>query len=121
MPKPKKKAATFVDELDKRRQEPIAKQTRAHNPPITKVLANMTMVNKSSLDLMDLFKRFLVAVPAVICFILNVPVVMNPTRKSLSGLTLSNIIPELGEQDTLRTTDAVCNMKKTYFDRLKYI
>ena len=36
-PKPKKKVVTFVDELDKRNQELIAKQTRTHNPPFTKV------------------------------------------------------------------------------------
>ena len=110
-----------MDEVDKRKQEPIAKRTRAQNPPVTKVLANMTQVNKTSLDLTGLFKRFLAAVPAVICFILNVPVSMNPPKRSLNGLQLSDIIPELGEEETLRMTDAVCNMKKDDFDRQKYI
>ena len=41
-PKPRKKVVNFVDEVEKRKQEPIAKRTRAHNPPVTKVLANMT-------------------------------------------------------------------------------
>ena len=79
----------------------------------------MTQVNKASIDLADLFKRFIVAVPAVICFILNAPVSLKPPRKSLNGLQLSDIIPELGEKETLRMTDAICNMKKGDFDRLR--
>ena len=121
MPKSKEKVVEFVEERDKRSPEPVAKRTRAHRPPVTKVVANMTQVNKASMDLTDLFKRFLVAVPAVICFILNAPVSMNPPRKSLNGLQLSDIIPELGEKETLRMTDAICNMKKGDFDRLRYI
>ena len=78
-------------------------------------------MNKASLDLTDLFKQFFVAVPVVICFILNASVDMKPPEKSLNRLKLSNIIPELGEQETLRMTDAVCNMKNGDFDRLKYI
>ena len=101
-----------MDEVVGRKQEPIAKRTRAHNPPVTKELANMTQVNKTSLDLTDLFKKFLVAVPAVICFILNAPVNMKPPERSLNGLQLSDIIPELGEEETLRMTDAVCNIKR---------
>ena len=50
----------------------------------------MTQVNKASLDLADIFKRFLVAVPAVICFILNAPVSMKQPEKLLNGLQLSN-------------------------------
>ena len=46
---------------------------------------------------------------------------MNSPEKSLNGLQLSNIIPELGEEETLRMTDAIWNMKKSDFDRLKYI
>ena len=34
-PKPKKKVVKFVDKVDKRKQEPIDKRTRAHNPPVT--------------------------------------------------------------------------------------
>ena len=34
---------------------------------------------------------------------------------------MSNIIPELGEKETLGMTDAICNMNKSDFDRLKYI
>ena len=120
-PKPKKRVVKFVDEMDKHSSEPVARRTRAHRQPVTKVLANMTQVNKASLDLTDLFKRFLVAVPAVICFLLNAPVPMNPPKKSLNGLQLSDTIPELGEKETLRMTDAMCNMKKGDFDRLKYI
>ena len=101
-----------MDEVDKRKQEPIARRTRAHRPSITKVMANMTQVNKTSLDLTDLFKRFLVVVPAFICFILNAPVNMNQPEKSLNGLQLSDIIPELGEEEILRMTDAICNMKR---------
>ena len=105
--------------VDKHKQESIAKRTRAHNPPVTKVLANMTQVNKTSLDLTDLFKRFFVAVAAVICFILNAPVSMNPPKRSLNGLQISEIIPELGEKETLRMTDTVCKINKDNFDRLK--
>ena len=54
-------------------------------------------------------------VPAVTCFILNASVSMKPTEKSLNGLQLSDIIPELGEQKTLRMADVVCNMKKDDF------
>ena len=97
-PKSKKKVVKFVDEMDKRGQEPVARRYRAHRPPATKVLANMTQVNKASIDLADLFKRFIVAVPAVICFILNTPVSLKLPRKLLDGLQLSDIIPELGEK-----------------------
>ena len=88
-----------MDKLDKRKQEPIAKRTRAHNPPVTRVLANMTQVNKASLDLTNQFKRLLVSVPAVICFILNAPVSMKPPKKSLNGLKLSDIIAVLGREE----------------------
>ena len=97
----------FVDEVDKRKQEPIDRRNRAHKPPFTKVLANMTQVNKTSLDLTDLFKRVLVVVPAVICFILNAPVSMNSPERSLNGLQLLDIIPELGEEETLRMADLI--------------
>ena len=120
--KGKSKKLNYVDELDKPKAEPIAKRTRAQNKlPATKVLANMSLVNKSTIDLTDLFKKLIVAVPAVICFILNAPVVMKPREKSLNGLQMSDIIPELGEEETLGMTDAVCNMNKNDFDRLKYI
>ena len=46
---------------------------------------------------------------------------MKPREKSLNGLKMSDIIPELGKEETLRITDAVCNMTKGGFDRLKYI
>ena len=51
-----------------------------------------------SLDLTDLFTNFLVEFPAVICFILNASVGIKSPRKSMNGLQLSNIIPELGEK-----------------------
>ena len=105
-----------MDEVDKRKQEPIARRTRAQNLPVIKVLTNMTQVNKTFLDLSDLFKWFLVAMPAVICFVLNAPVKMKPPERSLNGQQLSDIILEL-EEETLRMTDAVCNMKKGNFDR----
>ena len=111
----------FVDELDKLRQKPIDKRTRAHKLPVNKVLANMTQINKKSLNLTGIFKKCLLAVPAVIYFIINAAVSIEPPEKSLNGLQLSNITPELGEQETLRMTDTVCNMKKDGFDSLKYI
>ena len=110
----------YVDELDKK--EPVAKRTRGQKrPPATKVLANMTVVKKSTFDLTDVFKRLMVAVPAVLCFILNAPVAMKPPKRSLNGLEMSDIIPELGSKETQIMTDAVCNMTKGDFDRLKYI
>ena len=99
----------------------LPKELRRRTHPVTMVLSNMTQVNKASLDLTDLSKRLLVAVTAVICFILNLPVTMNPPERSLNGLQLSDIIPELGEKVNLRMTDAVCNMKKGNVDRLKYV
>ena len=118
---PKNKAVTFVDELDKRKQKPIFKRTRAQNPPVTRVLANISPVSKASLNLTDLFKKCLVAMPAVICFILNAPVVMKLPEKLLRELKMSEAIPELEENETTRMTDAVFNMKENGFDRLKYV
>ena len=52
---------------------------------------------------------------------INAPVTMKPPERSLNGLQLSDIIPELEEKETLRMTHVVCNMKKDDVDRLKYI
>ena len=46
---------------------------------------------------------------------------MKPPKRSLNGLEMSDIIPELGSKETQIMTDAVCNMTKGDFDRLKYI
>ena len=94
-PKPKKKVVIFVDELYRRQQEPNTKRTRAQNPSVTKVLTNMLLANKSSIDLTDLFNKFLMAVPALVCFVPNAPVVMNPPERLLNGLQMSDILLEL--------------------------
>ena len=52
-------------------------------PTTTKVLANMTIVPKTSIDLKDVFKYLVVAVPAVMCFILNAPVLIKSSKESL--------------------------------------
>ena len=65
--KGKSKKLKYIHELEKPKAEPIAMRTRGNQrPTATKVLANMSQVSKSSLDLTDLFKRLIVAVPAVI-------------------------------------------------------
>ena len=111
----------FVDELEE--SQPIAERTRNRmtKPPATKVLANMSIVSKNQIHLLSMFKRLICAVPTVICFILNAPVKMTPPKRSISGLEMSDLIPELGSKETLGMTDAICNMNKNGFDRLKYI
>ena len=82
----------------------------------------MTVVPKKSIDLSDLFKYLVVAVPMVLCFILNAPVIMTPQKKrSFNGLEMLDDIPELEGKETLGMTDAVCNMTKSDFEHLKYI
>ena len=102
-----------MDELEK--AQPIAKRKRTQKRPASKVLSNMVEVNKESIKLDDLFKLLVLAVPAVICLILNAPVRMKPQEPSLNGLTMSDIIPELGEIETQGMTDAICNMTKSDF------
>ena len=63
----------------------------------------------------------MVTVPAVLCFILNAPVRIKPQESSLDGLTMTDIIPELGEVETQEMIDAICNMTKSDFQHLKYI
>ena len=60
----------------------------------------MVEVNKKSIKLDDLFKLLVVAVRAVLCFILNAPVWLKPQKSSLNGLTMTDIILELGEVET---------------------
>ena len=117
--RPRGKKLNYVDELEK--AQPVAKRTRSYQPA-TRVLANMTMVPKKSIDLSDLFKYLVVAVPTVLCFILNAPVIMTPQKKrSFNGLEMLDEIPEFGRKETLGMTDAVCNMTKNDFEQLKYI
>ena len=80
------------------RAQPVAKRTRTQKKSASKVLANMVEVNKNSIKLDNLFKILVVAVPAVLCFILNAPVWMKPQEPSLNGLTMTDIIPDLGEK-----------------------
>ena len=90
------KKINYVDELE--RAQPVARRTRSYQPA-TRVLANMTTVPKKSIDLSDLFKYLVVAVPTVLCFILNAPVIMTPQKKrSSNGLELLDDIPELGRK-----------------------
>ena len=110
---PELKKLNFVDELEK--VQPVAKRIRTQKRPASKVLYNTVEVNKESIKLDDLFKVLVVAVPAVLCFILNAPVRMKPQQPSLNGLTMSDIIPELGGIETQGMTDAICNMKKSNF------
>ena len=46
---------------------------------------------------------------------------MKPQDPYLNGLTMSDIIPELGKIETQGMTDAICNMTKSDFQHLKYI
>ena len=94
----KLKKPNFVDELEK--AHPIAKRTRTQKRSASKVLSNMVEVNKESINLDDLFKLLIVAVPAVLCFILNAPVQMKPQESFLNGLTMVDIIPELEEKNS---------------------
>ena len=113
----------FVDELDT--IEPVARRTRsnknANNGPGSKVLANMTVVDKANISTSDAFKTLMLAGAAVMCFILSAPVIMNPPDKSLNGLQMSEEVPELGRIETQRMTDAMSNMTKNDFARLKYV
>ena len=81
----------------------------------------MVEVDKNSIKMDDLFKILVVAVPAVLCFILNAPVRMKPQEPSLNGLTMVDIIPELEGKENQRMTDVVCNMTKSDLQHLKYI
>ena len=113
----------FVDELEE--VEPVARRTRSHKEasdgPGSKVLANMIAVDKSQISTSDAFKTLMLAGSAVMCFILNAPVLMNPPSRSLNGLEISEEIPDLGTEETQRMTDAMRNMTKNDFERLKYV
>ena len=93
---PKLKKLDFVDELDK--TQPVSKIKRTQKQPESKVLSNMVEVDKDSINLDDLFKVLVETMPAVLCFIRNAPVRMKSQESSLNGLTMTDIIPELGEK-----------------------
>ena len=65
-----------------------------------------------------LIKILVVAVLAVLCFILNAPVRMRPQESLLNGLRMTNMLPELKEAETQRMTDAIYNMTKSDFQHL---
>ena len=61
----------------------------------------------------DLFKELMAAGSAVICFILNAPMVMKPSKPLLNKFKEIDIVPELGTEETQGMTDAFCDMKRT--------
>ena len=63
-------------------------------------------MDRSRITLTDVFKALMVAGPAVICFILNAPMVMKPDKSSLNKFKEINIVPELGTEETQGMTDA---------------
>ena len=81
----------------------------------------MTTVERSRITLTDVFKALMVAGPAVICFILNAPIVMKPPAPLLNKIKKIDIVSELGTEQAQGMTDAICDMKKDDFDRLKYV
>ena len=46
---------------------------------------------------------------------------MPPRKKSVNGLKMDKVAPEIGETETQVITDAVCNMKKSDWQRLSYM
>ena len=112
------KKVSFVDELEK--AQPIARRTRSQGQ-VSFVWSNLTTVDRSRITLTDVFKALMVAGPAVICFILNAPMVMNQSKPLLNKFKEIDIVPELDTEETQGMTDAFCDMKKNDFDQLKYV
>ena len=55
----------------------------------------MVEADKDNIKMDDLFTLLVVAVLAVLCFILNAPEGMKPQEPSLNGLTMADINPVL--------------------------
>ena len=71
--------------------------------------------------MIDVFKALMVAGPAVICFTLNAPMVMKPSKPLLNKFKEIDIVLELGTEENQQMTDAFCDIKKSDFNRLKYV
>ena len=126
------KKLRFVDELEK---PPISRRTRSKAPvegvstrtrsrqSFTRVLANMVGVNKHALkvETLNVFQILMVTGPAVILFLLNAPVIMQPPKRTLQGLTVGTEIPELGEKETDEMTKLEKDCTREKLEQLKYV